>query len=100
MLQEGLSLDAVLLKPQMAIPGSEFTGAKAAPAEVAHHTLGVMRRSGILPHSLCFVMSLPILTKAARPKARLCRTFVSSFFRRVVCDSVRHLSVGAWRPFC
>lgn len=42
--QEALSLEAVLLKPQMCISGSEHSGAKAAPAEVAKHTLDVMRR--------------------------------------------------------
>ena len=43
-LQEALSLEAVLLKPQMCIPGSEYTGAKAEPSAVAEHTLHVMRR--------------------------------------------------------
>jgi len=37
----------VLLKPQMAIPGSEFAGGKAAPADVAQHTLNVMRRCAV-----------------------------------------------------
>ena len=43
-LQEALSLEAVLLKPQMCIPGSEYTAAKAEPSEVAQHTLSIMRR--------------------------------------------------------
>lgn len=50
--QEALSLEAVLLKPQMCIPGSEYTGAKAAPSEVAQHTLNVMRR-WVVRHEWC-----------------------------------------------
>lgn len=42
--QPGLSLDAVLLKPQMCIPGADFQGEKPSPGTVAEHTLRVMRR--------------------------------------------------------
>ena len=42
--QPGLSLDAVLLKPQMCIPGADFPGDKSSPETVAEHTLSVMRR--------------------------------------------------------
>ncbi len=42
--QPGLSLDAVLLKPQMCIPGADFQGEKPSPEAVAEHTLRVMRR--------------------------------------------------------
>ena len=42
--QPGLSLDAVLLKPQMCIAGADFEGDKPSPKTVAEHTLRVMRR--------------------------------------------------------
>ena len=42
--QPGLSLDAILLKPQMCIPGADFQGDKPSPETVAEHTLRVMRR--------------------------------------------------------
>ena len=46
--QPGICLEAVLLKPQMCIPGADWVGPTSAPAEVAEHTLRVMKRCGCL----------------------------------------------------
>lgn len=42
--QPGISLEATLLKPQMCIPGADWPGPAPAPAEVAEHTLRVLKR--------------------------------------------------------
>lgn len=41
--QPGVALEALLLKPQMCIPGSDAGGPMPAPEDVASHTLAVMR---------------------------------------------------------
>ena len=51
--QPGLALDAVLLKPQMCIPGADFQGDKPSPVIVADHTLHVMRRCAMLNSQPC-----------------------------------------------
>ena len=41
---QGVLLEAVLLKPQMVMPGSEWPGPKPSPQEIARHTLQVLYR--------------------------------------------------------
>ncbi len=41
--QPALSLEALLLKPQMALPGCDAAGQPPPPADVAAHTLSVIR---------------------------------------------------------
>lgn len=42
--QKGVHLEGSLLKPQMMIHGKEYKGGRAVKAEVAEHTLRVMKR--------------------------------------------------------
>ena len=42
--QRPVTLEAVLLKPMMVLPGADHAGPPAAPAEVAQATLTAMRR--------------------------------------------------------
>lgn len=42
--QPGIHLHELLLKPQMAIPGTDASSGSPSPSDVAHHTLDVMRK--------------------------------------------------------
>lgn len=42
--RQGVLLEGMLLKPQMILPGADYTGARPTPDQVAQETLRVMRR--------------------------------------------------------
>jgi hypothetical protein len=44
MRMQGVLLEGSLLKPQMVIPGADYTGGKATPQDIAHHTVTALRR--------------------------------------------------------
>ena len=43
-LLQGIFLEGTLLKPQMVIPGTSCPAGKAAPRDIAFHTVTAMRR--------------------------------------------------------
>lgn len=54
--QKGVVLEATLLKPQMILPGADYSGPRPSPDDVAHETLRVMRRC--VPPALPGIMFL------------------------------------------
>lgn len=42
--RQGVILEAVLLKPQMVMPGSEWQGPAPSPMDIARHTLQALYR--------------------------------------------------------
>lgn len=55
-LQQNVSLEGCLLKPQMVIPGAEYAGPRPPAEDVAHHTLALVRR--VVPPAIPGIMFL------------------------------------------
>ncbi|GLC46522.1 hypothetical protein PLESTF_000956500 [Pleodorina starrii] len=54
--RHGVQLEGCLLKPQMVIPGAEAEGERAAPEQVARHTVEALRR--VVPPAIPGIMFL------------------------------------------